>query len=257
MKKLILILTLIFALTLCFVACDVADENSDGSQTEDSTETSVNNDIEQATMEPVSVEEKRIELIAALISYLRGIMTDYDLPDIVPFHEQVKRGKQPLYLKFSPDSYYYMCGYYNPIHEYVENMYSSCCVQEYTWVEFENATDILDEYNGQKFVVAFQINKTSLVKDVSANAEAVPKVEYFQVFTPEFENGSNVNESIIFDKTFLYANSSKKSIVFCHDPLYEDGATVFCEKRQGEYYIVDKYYDLLSLNEFVKRYILY
>ncbi len=173
--------------------------------------------------------------------------------EITPFDERVKRGAQPLHIEFDPDDYYYMCCYYNVTHEYPEDL--NCCVDKYTWVKFEDSNDIVEIYNGEKFIAAFQINKAVFVRDISLHASAVPEVEYFKIFDAQFENGYNISENIYFDRTILYAYSSKQSIVFCYKPFIEYGETVSCEKRQGEYYIVDKQYNFYSLDEFIKRYI--
>ena len=254
MKKLILILCLIFALTLCFVACEDLEDNSGGgqSQTEEPTTEKPICDIEQMTMVPLSDAEKENALISVLTEYLVNMHYSIYPGEITPFDERVKRGAQPLHIEFDPDDYYYMCCYYNVTHEYPEDL--NCCVDKYTWVKFEDSNDIVEIYNGEKFIAAYQINKAAFVRDISFNA-AVPEVEYFQIFDAQFDNGYNISESIYFNRTILYAYSSKQSVLFCYKPFFEYGKTVFCEKRQGEYYIVDKQYNFYSLDEFIKRYI--
>ena len=251
MKKLILILTLIFAITLCFVACEKFEDDS---KQEEITTNEAAGQKEQITLPLLSDEEKEKELISELTEYLKNKNVDFDAGELVRFDEHVKRGAQPLHVQIDPENYYYMCGYYNATHNYGENP-DYCCAKNYTWVKFEKAAEISEAYNGEKFVVAFQINKAAFVNDISPEKSAVPEVEYFQLFETQFKGGKNENERIAFDKIFLYANFSDKGSVFCYEPLYESGLYVICENRQGEYYIVDKCYDFYELDEFIRRYV--
>ena len=251
MKKLILILTLIFALTLCFVACEKFEDDS---KQEEITTNEAAGQKEQITLPLLSDEEKEKELISELTEYLKNKNVEFDAGELVRFDEHVKRGAQPLHVQIDPENYYYMCGYYNVTHNYGEN-HEYCCAKNYTWVKLEKAAEISEAYNGEKFVVAFQINKAAFVNDISPERSAVPEVEYFQLFETQFKDGKNENERIAFDKIFLYANFSDKGSVFCYEPLYESGLYVICENRKGEYYIVDRQYNFYSLDEFIKRYI--
>ena len=281
MKKLILILTLIFALAICFVACeDLGNTSNEGQSqnvllngapeteeptTEESTSeepTSEEPTSEEPTSEEPTSEEATSEepttniaqervpefenegLISTLVEYLQNIFTAYDMPptSFAIKIDDIKKGDQPLLVQFNPKEYYFVCGYYNATHKYSEyEDREFCCVTEYTWVKFENETDIQEYYSGKKFIVAFQINKSLLVKDILSDESTVPHMEHFQKYETLFENGKNVNASIDFDKTFIYLNSSNKSEIYHSVNIFNhEWITLPCVEVEGELYITHK-----------------
>lgn len=260
MKKLILIIFLCLTLCVCIVACDVVDENSDGSQMEDITTAAQMNEgstsekpttFEEPTSEDPTSNDPEIkdnipefnntDLIKILIEYLQNIFNSCDMPPTsyaIKIND-IKNGDQPLLVQFDPEEYYFVCGYYNATHnqsEY-ENL-SFCCVEEYTWVKFENAHEIQEFYNDQKFIVAFQINKALFVKDILSNDASVTAMEHFQIYEAEFVAGSNCIDAMIFDESFVYLNSSNKPCVYYSVSVFNhEWITLPCIERDGEYYI--------------------
>jgi hypothetical protein len=159
---------------------------------------------------PMEVEGNA--LIAELIEYL------YDLSK-APWSEpiylgeedkinMVKGGMQALHVAFALENYYYVCGYINPEHERDEATY--CCREKYNWVRYKSEDDIQEYYNGEKIVVAFQINNMIFAKEILPNENTVPEIAHFQLYEPVFVDGLNVNASIDFFDTAIYLNYQNK-----------------------------------------------
>ena len=249
MKKLILILTFVFALTLCFVACDELGDNSDEGQSQNVLLNGAPY-TEEPTTEESTTEESMTEdssghfkddLIAALVNYLQNVNTLYYLGDTSYEAKinDIKRGEQPLLVRFNSERYYFVCGYYNATHEYPENKSSGfCCATEYTWVKFKKATDIQEYYDDKKLIVAFQINNSAFVKNISPKSAYTPNVEHFQMYETLFVNGKNVNDCVEFGETFIYLTPTNKLYVYCsvfsHDYKMNN---LPCVELNGGYYI--------------------
>lgn len=187
----------------------------------------------------VSEDERERELIAALVEYLDQYNVDYDMADIDPLAvkiDKIKGGTQPLLVSFDPDSYYYVCGYYTENESHSE-AHSYCCSSEYTWIEYQSVTDIQDSYNGEKCVVAFQVNKSKLVSDIRDESIAVPDIEHFQMFETRFVGGKNVNPPMDFSSEFIYLNSSDKDVIFYTISTFHSWKSISCIQLDGEYYI--------------------
>lgn len=253
MKKLILILTLIFALTLCFVACDELGDNSDDGQSQNvlsngtpETEEPMNESDNTYTVEDVSLtvlseEEKNEKLLSKLIKYLKDLHVNYDMIES-PFCSKmgnIKSGAYAYQVAFDSENYYYICGYYNSTHEFedYESVYK-CCVDKYNWVKFESPEEISEYYNGEKLIVAFQINKARFVKNIFSDSVDVPQIEHFQIYDAVFENGLNIKDSICFDEMFIYLTHSKDSVEFHSVSSVEHRwITIYCVDINGESYI--------------------
>ena len=255
MKKLILILTLIFALALCFVACEELGDNSNEGQTinallngapdteEPTTEEPTSEDDNLYTVEDVSLislspEERKRELISGLQEYIISLNTEDEMA--VRYHKEdiadMREAKQPLHVKFDSESYYYICGYYNATHEYGEfECDTLCCSEKYTWVKFDNPENILEYYEGKKFVVAFQINRALFVKNILSDSVSVPYVENFQIYEVSFSEGFNTNNEIAFDEEFIYLNKTQKDTVFISK--YYEWDIIPCVELDGNVYI--------------------
>jgi hypothetical protein len=253
MKKLILILCICVALTLCFAACEDNGDNSNEGQSQNALSGG-----ESETEEPTTEEKEAIndnsedlryslndDLIEALVDYLKNVNTLYYLGDTSyeARIDDIKRGEQPLLVRFDSERYYFVCGYYNATHQYSEYEGEEyCCATEYTWVKSKKVTDIQQYYGDQKLIVAFQINHSSFVKSFSPKSTYTPNVEHFQMYEALFENGKNVNEHMDFDETFIYLNPHDKLNVYCsvssHDYIM---STLPCVEMDGEYYITILY----------------
>lgn len=191
-------------------------------------------------------------LIRSLIVYLEELYIDYDLTpaSLAEQINYIKDGVQPLHVGFNSSDCYYVCGYYNEEHKCYGRPYV-CCSTEYTWVKFENANEIIEEYNGLKLFVAFQVDIPAFVTDIVSNDGAAPNFEHFQMYEPTFENGVNTNGQIPFNEIFIYLsfpeNSYKSSVyhatsAYQHDCVYR----IKCISMDGQYYIKVPIYDTPS-----------
>ena len=245
MKKLILILALVFALAFCFAACCTKKNNVNSHSLQEKTnaeDPSVKDNEVNGNTEVNPPDFLSDELVSTLVEYLQNIYAHYYAPDTsyAAKIDKIKQGYQPLHVKFNSEEYYFVCGYYNATHQNAEcEDIDYCCVTEYTWVRFDNETEILEYYDEEKLVVAFQINKSLFVKDALSDNSIVPDIEHFQIYKVSFENGKNINVALDFDDTFIYLNSSDKIYLYHSVFLYNhDWITFPCVELHGEYYII-------------------
>ena len=76
----------------------------------------------------------------------------------------------PLLIELSELDCYYVCIYYTDIHEYPEEeRYCHCCWENYTWVGFTSREMITEEYNGEKLLDAFQMNRQTSCKNLKTD----------------------------------------------------------------------------------------
>ncbi len=103
-------------------------------------------------------------------------------------------------------------------------------------------------------LAAFQLNRASLVKDILSDESAVPHMEHFQRYKPEFNNGFNTKEALFFDGIYIYLNSSDQANVYhsksSKNP-YHPFVTIPCVYIDEQYYIPLKLY---KVNTDGKRY---
>lgn len=179
-------------------------------------------------------------LVGALVEYLQSLNWDYELPpDSTAIRiDKIKNGSQPLHIRFEPAASYFVGAYYDAPHE--SETGDHCCVDKYTWVKFENAHDICETYKDKEFIVAFQMNKSSFVTNLLNKEAAVPKVEHFRRFTPDFQEGFNIADPLPFDETFIYLNgsTSDETIYYSMDLYYHILVTFPCTTVNNRYYIV-------------------
>ena len=179
-------------------------------------------------------------LVGALVEYLQSLNWDYELPpDSTAIRiDKIKNGSQPLHIRFEPAASYFVGAYYDAPHESETGDY--CCADKYTWVKFENAHDISETYKDKEFIVAFQMNKSSFVTNLLNKEAAVPKVEHFRRFTPDFQEGFNIADPLPFDETFIYLNgsTSDETIYYSMDLYYHILVTFPCTTVNNRYYIV-------------------
>ena len=257
MKREIGKLFIIFGALICIfalVGCDLifmdnpepekshAEESSLGSS--DMSEESTDND---ETLEESFVPDE--ELIEELEYYLYMINADFDMPEELSFSDKIdiiKSGSQALFLKFAPDDCYYVCGYYrNDKHDHSENNIY-CCSEKYTWIGFNDEKKIVEQFGDESFVVAFQLNRVETCFDLLPSDKLVPDVEHIKLFTPNFENGVNIAESLVYDATYIYLNSSDKNTVYYYyDVVSEEHhklKTIPCIELECQYFIIQRIY---------------
>ena len=185
------------------------------------------------------------EMINTLVDYLQGLYVEYELPDssLSRKIDNIKNGHQPLLVDFDPDIFYFVCGYYDGITEDGPLKYRNS--EEYTWIRFESTNEIKDTYESKKFIVAFQINKALLVKDIASEKAIIPRVEHFQMYEPIFENGVNTNTHIVFEKEFIYLNPSNTERVYHSTSAFNHQVvTIPCILLDNEYHITRVTYSI-------------
>lgn len=178
------------------------------------------------------------ELIDSLIEYLQGLYVNYELPDtsLSIKIDNIKKGQQPLLVDFDPDIFYFVCGYYDGVTKNGPLKYRNS--EEYTWVRFENQNEIKEIHEDKNFIVAFQINKALLVRDIASPQAIIPRIEHFQMYEPIFENGVNTNTHIIFEEEFIYLNPSSAERVYHSTSAFDHQVvTIPCILLDNEYYI--------------------
>ena len=266
MKKLILILCLCLALALCFVACDGKTDAGDVEETltiEISTTNApmteeLTTEHGQQTEETISEDfmlggekfvelstgdEKERELRAELVRILE-LKDGFVTPIIGSFEEKMDwilfQGRKLTHVQFDSTKYYYVCGYYNCEHADESKWYN--CASKYTWIIVDNESDILEYYNGFKFIAAFQINKTVSAIDIATGEAVSTEVEHYLEYTPEFVNGKNVSEKIYLDATYIcFTDPADKYMLDCSEDNYHYTYTLSCVELEGEWYL--KFYD--------------
>ena len=208
-----------------------AEESSLGSS--DMSEESTDNG---ETLEESFVPDE--DLVEELVEYLQQLSWDYEIGEtsLSIKIDAIKKGAQPLQLKFNPDKYYYVCAYHLP--ECPEEEFLYCHADEYTWVGFSNEKNIVEYYNDTKLCVAFQINKTDLCVDLLPSERNVSKVQHFQMYFPVFENGINTTPRSEYKDTFIYLNSSDSNVVYiCSNHILHDFVSIPYIELDGKYYI--------------------
>ena len=154
---------------------------------------------------------------------------------------EIKNGKQALHVGFSKSKYYFVCAYYNSGHDDETSDY--CCVTDYTWVKFNNANEISEEFDDLNFVMGFQINKASLATDIITKDANVSSVEHFQEYVPDFNKGLNAKDAISFDVSYIYLNSVNDITVYHSTLAYDNVFKTFpCVFLNGQYYIAVELY---------------
>ena len=185
------------------------------------------------------------ELIDSLIDYLKMLYVEYELPDtsLSGKIDKIKRGQQPLLVDFDPTNFYFVCGYYDGITENGPLKYINS--NEYTWVRFENQNEIKEIHEDKNFIVAFQINKALLVRDIASQKAILPRVEHFQMYDPVFENGVNTNTHIVFGKEFIYLNPSNAERIYLSTSAFtHQVVTIPCILLDNKYYITRVTYSI-------------
>lgn len=185
--------------------------------------------------------ENDSELVLALIEFLDyiGSPIDYDVP-VVTLEDQIDQIKsgnvQPILLDFEPQYYYFVCAYFN-CNEHKTEKHTYSCASSYTWVKYENEKAIKDSYDDEKIVVAFQINRSSIVRDIVTGEEKGILVESIDLYTPEFVNGSNINPYDDVSANYIYLTRNKGNTVYITPTHTSFSNMIDCVFVDNQYYI--------------------
>ena len=183
--------------------------------------------------------DKNSDLIVALVTYWKELSMDFLMPPF-SFTDQIytiEQGKQPLHVAFDPNDYYFVCAYNNE-----KFNYDDC-----TWVRYQDETAIQEYYNGIKLVKAFQINRSLSVTDILPSDKTVPDMEHFSLYEPVFENGINIADAEIFDRTFIYLNDSTDETIYYSIGKYDYKMVVIpCVYFENQYYLSFRHYVIHS-----------
>ena len=194
------------------------------------------------------------DMLDAINDYLKSRNEDrmvVKIPNAERKIDDIKNGTQALHVAFDSSCFYYVCGYYNITEQHTE-FPTYCCAKDYVWVKFESVNDIQEYYNDTQFAVAFQINKALFVRDISQRSNSVPNVEHFQLYTPEFKEGFNINVSLDFAETFIYLNRLDCNVLYLSMTKYNHSWTTFpCIYLENQYHIpIQLYIVYLSGNRY-------
>ena len=217
-----------------------------GGKTTESTDPNDESSSEEESTDCETLEESFIpdeDLVEELVEYLQQLCWEYEIGEtsLSIKIDEIKKGAQPLQVKFDPDKYYYVCAYHSP--ECPEEEFLYCHADKYTWVGFSNGKNIREYYNGVKLWAAFQINKTSLCIDLLPGDRNVPKVEHFKMYFPVFENGVNTTARSEYKDAFIYLNSSDSNDVYiCSNHILHEFVSIPYIELEGNCYIPEYLY---------------
>ena len=143
----------------------------------------------------------------------------------------------PLLIELSETDCYYVCIYYTDSHEYPEEEhYCHCCWENYTWVGFKSREMITEEYNGEKLLDAFQINRQTSCKNLKTD-ECDSTVEHYMIYEPVFEGGVNIAPVASLNKNLFYLTQSNGDPIYFTSTTYGYQYTnLHCVEIEGEVY---------------------
>ena len=150
---------------------------------------------------------------------------------------------EPVLIDFTDDKFY-MCAYYDGDH--VNEAEEYCCSERYAWIRFDKAREIVDHYEGKKFVVSFQIDDASY-EEKPLTHDTDLTFAHFQKYFPTFSSGRNIADELSYIKSYIYMNDEKSAKHLFHTSSYyanEGIRTIPCIKRDGEYYVLVKLYSV-------------
>ncbi len=202
-----------------------------------------------ANTEPTGPIDEWQVLIDELISYLKYYESEdikvemyrvtYTVEDYI---DRIKRGAVPLHAVFDAASEkYYVCAYYN-FEEGHNEKSSFCCSENYTWVKYDKASDITEYHGEEKFYLAFQLDRAGSVTNILTDETSDIKLDHFQLYDPEFENGVNIADELVTEKSFIYSKATigRRTTFYFHPYSSHDFNCIYLE---GEYYITVRTYD--------------
>ena len=253
------------------VETEAETETETTTETETEIEAETETTTETTTQETSEEEEDPTELspqhdlVLALVEYLRSLTIDYELPDTSTAMkmDEIKNGTQALYVGFHQSECYFVCAYYD--HPHKDETLDYCCATNFTWVRYKNPNEISETYKDLHFVVAFQIDKASLVIDIVNEDAAIPGMEHYQKYVPDFHDGFNASGAIVFDTDFIYLNESENRLVYHSVFAYHHHVlrAIQCKTLDDRHYVLVELYTVYpdghrsespSRNEFGKYY---
>ena len=187
-------------------------------------------------------------LVLTLIEYLNWLdnKTTYDLPGVT-LEDQINSIKgdriQPLLVDFEPNNCYFVCGYHS-CDEDLSDKGDYYCASEYTWVKYESEKNIKDNFDDKAFIVAFQINRPSLTKNILIGDENSKSVETIDLYTPEFVNGTNVSTFKAVDRTYIHLTASEADVIYLSSYKPNFLNEIPCIRLENKYYIVLELYNI-------------
>lgn len=209
------------------------------------TEAPTDDDAPEDNVDPDNQVDE--DLIVALVDYLKTLSYDYELfpHSTADKIDDIKNGKQALHVAFDSSNTYFVCAYLDEISNADKFFHDHA--DEYTWVKYEKAEEIYEKYNDLSLVVAFQINPSLFVKDIMSEDAAVPAMEHFQPYEPQFNEGLNTKAADTFDETFIYLDSSDNDTVYhCTSVYYDYTVNIPCICLDGQYYVYKYLYSVLA-----------
>ena len=257
-KRIIAILLLSSLLLLSLTGCLAEDKNKETetptekpteAPTEDNKPTEAPTEDNEPTEAPTDNNEppepEDDDIIPFLVEYIKDRLATHDITLVTSADKinKIKSGQQALHVAFDPSSCYFVCGYYedSSFEESVLNRH----VDEYTWVKYENESEIREEHEGLGFIVAFQVNRALFVNDIMSKNTKSPKMEHFQLYSPEFVDGFNTKSADIFDETFIYINnSSRNTIYYARSSFLDYQVTFSCVHFNEQYYLSIQLYNV-------------
>ena len=236
-KVLLILLILISAL----FACEQNVPDGNGNPPEDESGENQPSDDNTQAEAGIELTDEDSDLISALIEYLKQSIAQVDKASISAEMkiDQIKNGEaQPLLIDVDPNNYYFVCAYFEGCEHQRSEKSRYFCASKYTWIKYESADNIKEKYNSMDCIVAFQLNESSLCKNILTEDEHGNNFVHFTPFYPKFVDGTNVNHAKIVDKTFIYLNKSATNTVYYSSFIaLNDWYTIRCVSLESQYYI--------------------
>lgn len=243
MNKIISIVLLCSLLLMCLSSCAYVDKIFGNKDNEpENLETPNQDDPQNEDGKPVELQATD-ERVVELLEYIEEL--SWSCQGSVPYKfsskvDCVKNGGQALLVNYQSSETYFICGYYTEDYEPIFHWDAP----KYTWVKFENENEITETYNNLILAIAFQFNVANAVTDIVTRDAEVPNVEFYQEYTPIFNEALNTNTAIAFDRIFLHPisneNSKKDSIYYSafESEYYSLSLLYF----NYQYYIIEYHY---------------
>lgn len=173
------------------------------------------------------------ELVKELVDhYIEYFLTNPDLPPISMETklDHITDGRQPVYVKFDPDAYYFVCSYSK------KGKYNTEDAANDVWIAFKTASEIPETYRGLVLSFAFQINKAEHAWDITDETRTEVFVEHYDYFSTEFRDGYNIKPARSFDEAFIFSKSDKQycCVSSVDHTLYD----IFCMELDGHGYVL-------------------